>query len=210
MIPAGKEEMMRLRPVVQVSIFALMVISLVGLAGPVAAPEPETDKRSARELAVFKTWLQKTHAGYGCDEGPARFQNAAVEAAYPGRRFYYVLTYARGIPTPYKHPLSLVTDIDAQGTVQRLDTSSLETYRRGLKRVVKTADARTAATAVLILTLGDPGQRRFPIKLELFRIKKTRDGWVCTYPHGFNYLSEVRFDRHGSLTAIHCMPPPVG
>lgn len=78
------------------SIVLACLVSLMSLAAHGAA------EAEARELEIFKTWLSQKYDGYGCDEGPARFRNAAVEAAYGGRRFYYVLTHARGIPPPFK------------------------------------------------------------------------------------------------------------
>jgi len=132
------------------SIVLACLVSLMSLAAHGAA------EVEARELEIFKTWLKQKYDGYGCDEGPARFRNAAVEAAY-------VLTHARGIPPPFKNALSLVASIDDHGDVQRLDASSLATYRLGLGRVTRPAEARRAAAAVLILSLGDPGQRRWPI-----------------------------------------------
>src|SRR5436309_1532107 len=140
------------------SIVLACLVSLMSLAAHGAA------EAEARELEIFKTWLTQKYAGYGCDEGPAQFRNAAVEAAYGGRRFYYVLTHARGIPPPFKNALSLVAFIDDHGDVQSLDASSLATYRLGLGRVTRPAEARRAAAAVLILSLGDPGQRRWPIQ----------------------------------------------
>lgn len=190
----------------------LVIAGLVVVASLAArGPDHEADKgAAARELEVFKDWLQKKHAGYGCDEGPARFRNATVDTAYEGRRFYYVLTYPRGIPPAFRNAVSMVAFIDDTGGVQRLDLASLGTYGRGLRKVTRAADARRAAAAVLILALGDPGQRRWPIKQDLFRVKKGRGGWVCSYPHDPNHVSEVRFDRNGVLSALACNTPPVG
>jgi hypothetical protein len=165
---------------------------------------PQTD-----ELLVFKKWLSREHSGYSSDEGPARFRNATVAAAYPRRRFYYVLTYARGIPGP-RNPLTLVAEIDDHGTVVPLSLSSLETYRAGLRNVKTKEDARRAAAAVLILALGDPGQRSWKIEESGFRIERRKGGWVCTYSHGFNYSSQVTFDKQGILTSIDPRTPPVG
>jgi len=91
------------------SIVLACLVSLMSLAAHGAA------EVEARELEIFKTWLKQKYDGYGCDEGPARFRNAAVEAAYGGRRFYYVLTHERGIPPPFKNALSLVASIDDHG-----------------------------------------------------------------------------------------------
>lgn len=197
-----------------VGLVALLLPALQG-ADPGAedrgAEYPGADDRGqvARELAIFKSWLQEKHPGYGCDEGPAQFRNPTVEAAYGGRRFYYVLTYPRGIRPPFGNALSLVAHVDDGGQVERLDPSDLRTYRRGLRKVSKAAGARQAAAAVLILTLGDPGQRRWPIKEDLVGVKRERGGWVCAYAHDPNHASEVRFDRDGALSAVQCAPPPV-
>jgi hypothetical protein len=164
---------------------------------------------TAGELETFKTWLQEKHPGYGCDAGPGPFLNATVQAAYPKRRFYYVLTHARGIGPPFKNAVSLVADIDEDGAVRRLDGSSIETFRIGLKKVSNASDARQAAAAVLILALGDPGVKRWPISTSLVMAKKSQGGWVCTYYHDPTHPSEVRFDRTGALSSFNCMPPPV-
>ena len=162
------------------------------------------------ELQVFKKWLDREHPGYGSDDGPARFRNATVEAAYPGRRFYYVFTHARGSPGGPRNPLSLVAEIDNRGAVTPLNLSSLATYRAGLRTVKTKEDARRGAAAVLILALGDPGQRGWKIEESGFRIERRKGSWVCSYSHGFNYVSRVTFDKQGTLTGIDPRLPPVG
>src|SRR5213594_976464 len=89
----------------------------------------------ADELEIFKIWLEREHKGYGCDEGPARFHNDTLEAAYAGRRFYYILTYTRGVRPPFENSLSLVVQVDDDGNVSPLDPSSPATYRPGLRKV---------------------------------------------------------------------------
>ena len=161
------------------------------------------------ELQLFKTWLGREHPGYSSDQGPARFRNPTVEAAYPGRRFYYVLTYARGIGNP-QSALSLVAQIDEHGAVMPLSLSSLATYRAGLRKVRTKEDARRVAAAVLILALGDPGQRRWKFEEDRFTIERNKHGWVCMYSYGRTYLSRVTFDKQGTLTEIDPRTPPVG
>jgi len=169
------------------------------------------DQRSPDdELKIFKAWLEHRYAGYGCDEGPARFRNETVEAAYAGRRFYYVLTYTRGIRPPFEKALSLVVHLDGRGNVQPLNLSAPEAYRAGLKKVSGAAEARLAAAAVLILAMGDPGERRWKFRQDLFTVKRSRKGWVCTYRHGDEqHTSQVTFDRNGVLLAFSSNPPPV-
>ncbi len=161
------------------------------------------------ELRIFKAWLERTHGGFGCDEGPAPFRNKTVEAAYPGRRFYYVLTYTRGIPPPFANSLSLVAEVAEDGTVQPLDPGSVAGYRSGLRKVVTIKDARRAAAAVLILASGDPGERRWKYKENLITVKRNRKGCVCSYRHGdAHYTSQVRFDKDGMLSVIIGNAPP--
>jgi hypothetical protein len=162
-----------------------------------------------RDLEVFRAWLDRERPGYGCDEGPARFRNGTVEAAYPGQRFYYVLTYTRGIQPPYQKAASLVAAVDDSERVMAFNPASLQTYRRGLIRVRSSKDARLAAAAVLILTSCDPGERRWPYKPDLFKAKKSSKGWKCTYQHDPNHASWVAFDRKGVLLEIGGGPPPV-
>ena len=159
-------------------------------------------------LKIFKRWLDREHSGYGSDEGPARFRNATVEAAYPGRRFYYVLTYPRGMGIA-RNALSLVAQVDDHGTVLPLVLASPATFRAGLRKVKTKEDARQAAAAVLILALGDPAQRRWKFEESRFTIERNKNGWVCTYSYGATYLSRVTFDKHGTLTGIDPRTPPV-
>ena len=159
-------------------------------------------------LQIFKAWLEREHPGYGSDEGPARFRNAIVEVAYPERRFYYVLTYPRGIGIA-RNALTLVAQISDRGTVLPLVLTSPATYRPGLKRVVTERDARRAAAAVLILALGDPLQRRWRFEENRVTVERNKNGWVCTYSYGVNYVSRVTFDNHGTLTEIDPRLPPV-
>jgi hypothetical protein len=106
--------------------------------------------------------------------------------------------------------LSLVAQIDDHGAVMPLSLSSLATYRAGLRTVKTKEDARRGAAAVLILALGDPVQRSWKIEESGFRIERRKGGWVCSYSHGFNYVSRVTFDKQGTLTGIDPRTPPVG
>jgi hypothetical protein len=161
-------------------------------------------------LEIFKAWLDRVHPGYGRDEGPARFRNPTVDAAYPGRRFYYVLTYRRGIPPPFRNGVSVVALVDDNGNITPLNPSSPATYRPGLRRVSTATDARQAAAAVLILAMGDPGERRWKFREGMFTAKKDKGGWVCTYRHGDpSHTSRVAFGRDGVLSSISTNPPPV-
>lgn len=186
-------------------------VLLACLLAPAGGRTQSVDPGRADEgLASFKTWLDREHAGYGCDEGPGRFRNATVEAAYPGQRFYYVLTHTRGIPPPFQKALTLVVRIGGNGAVAPLNATSPATFQTGLARVASANQARRAAAAVLILTLGDPGQRRWRIEESLVRVRRLRKGWECTYAHGDRaHVSLVSFDRRGTITAIHCNTPPV-
>lgn len=155
-------------------------------------------------------WIARAHPGYGCDEGPARFRNRTVDSVYSGRRFYYVLTYTRGTPPPFRNGLSVVAHVDDNGKVTPLDRSALTTYQQGLRKVSTAKQARASAAAVMILAMGDPGERRWKFHESMFTAKKDKTGWVCTYRHGnVNYTSQVVFDGHGVLSAISANPPPV-
>jgi hypothetical protein len=182
-------------------VFALISLGAVHSAAQRVPPD---------ELGIFKTWLDRVHPAYGSDEGPARFRNPTVEAAYPGRRFYYVLTYTRGVPLPFQNALSVVVYVDDRGTVMPLDPSSPATYRPGLRKVSTAKNARQAASAVLILAMGDPGERRWKFQESMFTVRKDRKGWVCSYRHGNErYVSQVTFDGDGLLSTIRANPPPV-
>ena len=88
----------------------LVAVAATSFAMPAKAP-PNA------ELGVFRAWLDREHPGYGSDEGPARFRNATVDAAYPKLRLYYVLTYTRGIQPPFPNSLSLVAAVDSSWVV---------------------------------------------------------------------------------------------
>ena len=188
------------------------IVWVLGLLSLVIGTTPAQAQASpAAELATFKAWLDREHPGYGRDEGPARFRNPTVEAAYPGRRFYYVLTYTRGIPSPYRKPLSLVVHVDESGIVTPLNRASPATFRLGLRKVSTAQDARQAAAAVLILALADPRAKRWPFEEKRFAVTRSQTGWVCTYRHGGgNYTSQVTFDKHGVLSTFSANLPPVG
>jgi hypothetical protein len=161
-------------------------------------------------LEIFKAWLDRVHPGYACDEGPARFRNQTVETAYPGRRFYYVLTHPRGIRLPLPNELSVVAHVDDSGNVTPFSPSSPATYRHGLRKVSTARDARQAGAAVLILAMGDPGEGLRKLQDSLFTVKKERKGWVCIYGRrDARYTSQVTFDRNGVLSTISVNLPPV-
>jgi len=207
---------------------ALMVTSPVVAAGgtrptasgdSAAAGDSADATQTAAGLARFKAWLDHTYPGYGCDEGPARFANAKVAAAYPGERFYYVLTYTRGIRPPYANSLSRVVRIGGGGEggagaaggggIGVLDAASIGSFSPGLVRVTSAPLARRAAAAVLVLAFGDPGERRWRFDENLVEIAKSRKRWLCSYRHDDYHISQVEFDRSGTLVAIRGNAPPV-
>jgi len=186
------------------SILAPMLVALC-LTPPPALSPAATDSG----LAVFRAWLDREHPGYECDAGPAIFRNRTVEAAYPGERFYFVLTHARGIPSPYRKPLSLVARVGEGSDVRPLGYASVENYREGLPRITTPDQARRAAAAVLILLLGDPGEGRNRIDPSLVSVERSRKGWTCDYAHDGNHVSRVVFDRDGLLASFDVRTPPV-
>ena len=194
-------------------LFALALLLALPSSAPARGTSPggpsADSARNADGLASFKSWLDREHKGYGCDDGPGWFRNATVDAAYPGQRFCYVLTHARGIRPPFANGLSLVARVGADGTFSPLNAYAPATFQPGLIRVASAKQARRATAAVLILALGDPGQRRWPVDERLVRARRSRGGWLCTFAHGAAYyVSEVSFDARGMLTAIRCNTPP--
>jgi len=191
-------------------VIGLVMSSVLACVATLAATgqAPRETTSADADLTVFKTWLKARYGAYRCDEGPARFRNPMVEAVYPGRQFYYVLTYARGIPLPFRNAVSMIAVVE-HDSVRALRGASIGEYREGLRRVRSLADARAAAAGVLILTLGDPGQRRWRIDPKGFRVQRSAGGWRCSYGHDANYVSEVRFDRRGLLSSVQCNVPPV-
>ena len=183
----------------------VLLVAAFGVLAPAAPVQPHDQDPG---LAAFRTWLAQSRPGYGCDEGPARFRNKTVEAAYPGQRFYYVLAYTRGIPPPFRYPTSLVATIE-DGRVIPFLPSSAASYGRGLMRIKSAKDARLAAAAVSIVASCDPGERRWKYTPERFKVKKKSKGWLATYSYGYNYSSWVRFDRKGAVVELGGSAPPV-
>ena len=176
------------------AIFAVLAVTSV--AAPPADPQ----------LDAFKTWLDRAHPGYGCDLGPARFENKTVASAYPGLEFYYVLTYARGIRPPFENAITLVAEVNDRGGVRPL--RDLAAFRAGLIKASSAKNAKLAAAAVM--SLASCGERRWSYAPEAFVAKKKNGGWVCSYEHGSHmYVSQVAFDKRGSLCAISSGAPPV-
>ena len=185
---------------------ALLVLALVLCAAPASAATP-ADSTSDPGLMVFSRWLDTNHPGYGCDEGPAPFRSNTLEAAYPGQRFYYVLTYTRGIRPPFENALSLVAAVDDSGHVAPFLPGQPSSYSRGLKRIQSKKDARIAGAAVLVA--GFCGERRWPIAPNKVEAKKTSDGWIATYSYDTYYSSWVTFDKEGAVLAFGGSAPPV-
>ncbi len=171
------------------------------------AASTETPPEPGRQ--AFRAWLDRQHEGYECDEGPARFRNPTAEAAYPGKRLYYALTYVRGIRPPDQRALSLVAAVDSDGHVTPFSVASPQSYRMGLVRVTSSKDARRAAAAVLVLSFGDPGERRWAFKPNRIKAKRDSKGWKCTFQHDKYFASWVRFDRDGHLLEVGGSAPPV-
>jgi hypothetical protein len=178
-----------------------LIAVLVGATGS-SPPATTSDSR----LQTFRAWLDREHPGYGCDEGPARFRNATVEAAYPYVHLYYVLTFTRGIQPPFPNSLSLVAAVDSNVVIP-FDPRKVESYRRGLKKVASKKDAQIAAAAVLLV--GSCGDRHVTVAADKISVKKSRNGWLCTYAYGPIYSSWVRFDKKGILQETGGSAPPV-
>lgn len=173
-----------------------------------AMPHSTTAAADPR-LQLFREWLDRKHAGYGCDEGPAPFRNKTVELAYPGAHFYFVQTYARGIQPPFPNALSLVASVDDAGHVTPFRPGAPESYGVGLMRISNSKQARLAAAAVSILASCDPGERRWPYKPERFKAKRNSGGWKCIYSYDGSYSSWVRFDKKGNVAEFGGTAPPV-
>jgi hypothetical protein len=196
----------RLRLAALPALAAVLVATSTVLPQNRAAQAPPSQDPA---LAVFSAWLSENHPGYGCDEGPARFRNKTVEAAYSGQRFYYVLTYARGIQPPFANSVSLVAAIDDEGRVIPFTPRSPASYGKGLKRMASSKDVRMAAAAVSIVASCDPGERRWAFKPDLFKVKKTAKVWKATYSYDNAHSSWVTFDRKGAVVEFGGTAPPV-
>ena len=184
---------------------ALLVFAALAMLAPNTPAPP--DSTSDPGLEAFHSWLTVNRPGYGCDEGPAPFRNKTVQAAYPGQRFYYVLTDTRGIPPPFPNSVSLVAAIDGDGDV--LPLRSLENFGRGLIPVKSARAARLAAAGVLIVTSCDPGERRWKYAPARFKAKRTSTGWKATYRYDNRYSSWVSFGKRGELLGTGGSAPPV-
>jgi len=158
-------------------------------------------------LAAFSAWLSEHRPGYGCDEGPARFRNATVEAAYPGQRFYYVLSYTRGIQPPFPNSVSLVAAVNESLRVIPFQPASPISYGRGLKHIGSARDAQLAAAAVSIVS--SCGDRHWKYDPARFKVKKTHTGWKASYSYDGPYESWISFDRKGAVLAMGGSAPPV-
>jgi hypothetical protein len=189
------------------SSFRQAVIALSLLFGCAASGHAEPGDDPG--LRHFRAWLDREHPGYGCDAGPAAFRNRTVEAAYPGQRFYYVLTFTRGIQPPFRNALSLVASVDDSGHVVPFSPGSAESHGRGLKRIASSKDAKLAAAAVLIVASCDPREARWPYAPDRFKVKKNSKGWRCTYSYDGAHSSWVVFDKKSRVLEIGGSAPPV-
>ena len=190
---------------IRVVALATMLLG-VAAASSLASDVPASDAGDPG-LAVFRRWLSESHPGYGCDEGPAPFRNKTVEAAYPGLRFYYVLTYTRGIQPPFPNSVSLVAAVDDEGRVNPFRPGSPSSYGRGLMPIHSKKDVKLAAAAVSIVA--SCGERRWKYTPELFDVKKKSPGWIATYNYAPYYSSWVRFDKKGAVIELGGSAPPV-
>jgi len=183
---------------------ALAAVALTAATSFAATkPIPASDPA----LTSFSRWLDANRPGYGCDEGPAPFRNKTVEAAYPGQRFYYVLTYARGIRPPFENSVSLVAAVDDSGHVVPFLPGAPASYGRGLKHIKSSKDARLAGAAVMIVA--SCGERRYPIAPERVKVKKSSKGWTATYSYDSYSSSWVSFDKKGAVLAFGGSSPPI-
>jgi len=185
---------------------ACLAAALPGRTSASPARAPASDDPA---LQHFRAWLDREHPGYRCDAGPAALRNPAVTAAYPGSRFYYVLTFARGIQPPFPNALSLVASVDDSGRVVPFSPRLIESYGRGLKRITSSKEAKVAAAAVLIIASCDPSGARWSYSPDRLKVKKTSKGWTCTYAYDANNASWVVFDKKSRVIEIGGSAPPV-
>ena len=185
------------------SVAAAVFLSAASSFAVTTRPLPASDPA----LTSFSRWLDANRPGYGCDEGPAPFRNKTVEAAYPGQRFYYVLTYTRGIQPPFENSVSLVAAVDDSGHVVPFLPGVPASYSRGLKRIKSSKDARLAGAAVMIVASW--GERHWPIAPERVKAKKSSKGWMATCFYDSYSSSWVSFDKKGAVLAFGGNSPPV-
>ena len=187
---------------------AVLVVAVLALSATSShAATSQSSSVPDPGLTSFRRWLDAYRPGYGCDEGPAPFRSKTVEAAYPGQRFYYVLTYTRGIQPPFENSVSLVAAVDDSGRVAPFLPGRPASYSRGLKRIQSSKDAKLAGAAVLILS--SCGERRWPIAPERVKAMKTSKGWTATYFYDSYNSSWVSFDKKGAVLAFGGNSPPV-
>jgi hypothetical protein len=188
---------------------------ILGSGVVVAADKAEDDPQTKKDIAVFRAYLQKSHAGKKWQTGPARIDSAEIRAAYGDRRFYFVFTPPPQPPGAFspllqkqfqervedyrKNHISLTVGVDKQGTLTPL--LKPEDCNVGLMKVQTDADAKTAAAAILLLNTSN-GVGPMPVGASDVTVTRTAKGWTCQVTKRNAFAGTVTFDPAGKCTAV--------
>jgi len=148
------------------------------------ASQEQDVKAITKFLAMFegKTW----------ESGPTRITNKAIEAAYPGMRFYYVFS-SPAARRADKNKLSQVFQLDKRGHVGFVSRSE------GLTKIGGDKDAKVAAAAIMSLRIGEDGL--LSVDANEVQVSRKDTNWVCKAMHDGCFF-EVVFDRDGEYVSM--------
>jgi len=163
-----------------------------------------------KDIEAVKKFLAAKYPGMTWGRGPARMQDAAIDAAYLDVRFYYV--FSPQYPVARAGQVSAMMRLEKDGKVTQV--SAPQDYSAGLMKIGNADDAKTAAAAVMSLTFGPFG----PVPVEAKEVDARADGkgWTCTAaqgaggPRGRGTTFRVVFDANGRCTeATHKYSGPL-
>ncbi len=166
---------------------------LLAAAGPLAAAEPD---QATKDQAAVKKFLAARYQDKSWQQGPALMQNAALEKAYAGVRFYYVFS-----PQQQADQLSVMMRVGDDGRVA--EVAGADSMNQGLMKVAGTADASVAGAAIMSLTFGPSG----PVSISPADVPVARldGGWYCLAtpgPPGGKEALAVTFDAAGRCISV--------
>jgi hypothetical protein len=141
-----------------------------------------------QEMKAVREFLSSKYPGKSWQIGPARIVSSAVEAAYPGLKFYYVYT---DLETSLKNNgmISLRMRRDKEGKIAPVQFS--RDFNQGLMAIGRIEDAIIAAAAVMSIQGG-------PVSIAASDVQVTRKGgeWDCKATKQRSQFHVV-FDRDG-------------
>lgn len=179
--------------------FILIILQLTVMPTLCAKDEEKSD------VVAVKKFLNTAFPKKKWIRGPERLRNEAIDSAYTQVRFYFV--FSPEYPLARPDQITRMLRIDSDNNISIVEKTA--DYNVGLMKISSEKDAKTAAAAIMSLTVAPFGP--VPVKAsDVVVVQKDHD-WNCKVKKRQGQW-KVSFDKAGKCTAAtyrHLGPLPI-